>query len=174
MTQLNIRPAMVEDAQGIATVHVESWQHAYVGQISAAHLRSLSIEARARRWQEILRDPGQSQLLVAEDQEIVGFCGFGPCRDADATPGTGEVYALYVAPAHLCQGVGSALFVAGTAALGQLGYERMSLWVLATNAAAQAFYRRHGFMPDCARKIDSIGGADVVEVRYVCEDARLP
>lgn len=176
MRGIQIRLATVDDAQGVANVHVRSWQHAYQGQIPAEHLRSLSIATRAQRWREILRNPApHSQLLVAVEREgedsIIGFCGVGPCRDDDAAPSTGEIYAVYVAPDQTGRGVGSALLRAGVAALAQQGSMRMTLWVLATNSAAQQFYRRHGFMPDGTRKTESIGGADVVEVRYVYDDA---
>lgn len=172
MTGLHIRPATVEDAHGIATVHVQSWQHAYQGEIPAQHLRSLSIDARAQRWQNILGNPApHTQMLVAEDEAtsgaIIGFCSVGPSRDEDATPSIGEIYAIYVAPEQMGQGVGSALLAAGGAALAQEGCTRVTLWVLATNTSAQQFYRRHGFVPDGARKMDSIGGVTLEEVRYV-------
>ena len=46
---MNIRPAVVSDAEAIATVHIRSWQLAYTHLLSAEFLASLSIKQRAER-----------------------------------------------------------------------------------------------------------------------------
>ncbi|WP_269669522.1 hypothetical protein [Paenibacillus sp. GSMTC-2017] len=43
---MNIRPAIVEDMEGIAKVHLESWRTTYAGIISDQFLASLTLEGR--------------------------------------------------------------------------------------------------------------------------------
>lgn len=49
-----ITPALLENALAIARVHVRSWQVAYAGILEPGFLDKLSVEARARRWHDIL------------------------------------------------------------------------------------------------------------------------
>jgi ribosomal protein S18 acetylase RimI-like enzyme len=42
----------------------------------------------------------------------------------------------------------------------------VTLWVLADNERARHFYRRHGFQADGVERIDEVGGAELLEVRY--------
>ena len=46
------------------------------------------------------------------------------------------------------------------------------LWVARDNPRARRFYEREGWMADQLEQTDRIGGADVVEVRYVRDLAR--
>ena len=43
----------------------------------------------------------------------------------------------------------------------------VSLCVLAENVRARRFYRRLGFSPDGCDGVDTMGGVDVAEVRYL-------
>ena len=45
-----VRPVTVDDAWGLAAVHVASWQWAYAGLLPAGQLAALSVEDRAARW----------------------------------------------------------------------------------------------------------------------------
>jgi ribosomal protein S18 acetylase RimI-like enzyme len=171
MGQYQVRLAQLEDAQGIATVHVRAWQDSYQEQIPADYLQALSIDERTQRWQRILELPTpHGQIFVAAAGSILGFCSIGPSRDEDAVDNTGEIYAIYVAPESVGQGIGSALIRAGLATLAQDGYTEVTLWVLTINLSAQGFYRRHGFVADKSTKTESIGGSAVEEIRY----RRLP
>ncbi len=62
--------------------------------------------------------------------------------------------------------VGSALLNAGLSDLAGRA-ERVSLWVLRDNLPARGFYERHGFETDGASKAITLGGAQLVEVRYL-------
>jgi len=85
MDAIKVRPAEKRDASGIAKVHIETWQHAYRGQMPDNFLDKLSIEKRTKRWEESLSKPQpESQTFVAEtDNKIIGFCSVGRCRDKD-------------------------------------------------------------------------------------------
>lgn len=104
-------------------------------------------------------DPG-ARVLVAVDAEgeVVGMATAGVTRDADA-PTAWELYSINTVAATHGSGLADRLLDAAT------GARAASLWVLGTNARAQAFYRRHGFVVDGATKTHE--GSGLPEVRMV-------
>jgi len=167
-----VRQAEVTDAAAIASSHVRSWQAGYADVISDEFLQSLGAELPRRilHWQtRILGAETESRfVLVGElEGELAGWLNGGPCADAGRDePPLGEVYGCYVDPAHWRQGVGSALMAAGIEQLTRAGYPEAVLWVLADNPRARAFYERHGWLPDGARKTFEVGGRRYPELRY--------
>jgi hypothetical protein len=98
MTEIIIRPARVEDAPGIARVHVDSWRTAYKGILPDEALANLSYEQREHLWAETLGHPERKSFgFVAEDEQgqIVGFVVGGPVRDTDPLY-KGELYAIHL------------------------------------------------------------------------------
>lgn len=91
-----VRDARMEDAAGIARVHVRTWQAAYEHVFGREALAALTVEGRRAGWERILAEPGSSITLVAEEAgEVVGFAGGGPPRDQDLDPArTAELYAI--------------------------------------------------------------------------------
>lgn len=87
---------------GIAEVHVRTWQAAYRGLVPGEYLDSLPVDRRELVWVEILQhaDLPSSGVFVIEDDDriIAGFGAITPSRDADSTPTTGEVGAIYLLP----------------------------------------------------------------------------
>lgn len=171
MTNLVVRKAGVPDAQGIAMVHVRSWQEAYKGQVDQAHLDSLDPATRAERWTEgLARDgwPRAGTLVAVHNTEIVGFATFGPARrkdeDQDSTT-VGELQAIYVLPGQWRGGVGRTLMVAALDALTTAGFTEVVLWVLDGNVRAERFYASTGWRPDGGRSTHPIGGQDHDVVR---------
>jgi GNAT superfamily N-acetyltransferase len=163
---VTLRTAETGDARAIATVHVVTWQAAYVGIIPAEVLDGLSVDQRASKWEETLTGLGAGERLevAEEDGRVVGFAFTGACRDEDAF-GLGELYAIYVAPSHWGAGVGSALLASARRALVEAGHDRAVLWVLEENKRARSFYDREGWAVDGAVKSYGEGGG-VRAVRY--------
>jgi GNAT superfamily N-acetyltransferase len=167
MGELIVHVAGPEDADGIARVHVESWQVAYRGQIPDDYLDGLSVERREQVWRTWLRVEGRDETnWVAErDGEIVGFAGAGRSRDDDADERTGELFAVYVQADHWDTGAGAALMDAVVAFLRER-FAAATLWVLDTNERARRFYEKGGWHADGARKDDDRGSFVLHEVRY--------
>jgi ribosomal protein S18 acetylase RimI-like enzyme len=167
---MKIEPAVLEDALAIAEIHVLAWQAAYADILSADYLASLSVASREKMWRDsIVR--GVPEILVARVQgRMVGWLALGPSRDEGSEPGTGEVFALYVAPDHWSSGAGRQLWLRGRHRLSQLGYRVATLWVLVDNARALRFYAAAGFVPepDTVKEFD-LGGRLVKEIRYVAK-----
>jgi ribosomal protein S18 acetylase RimI-like enzyme len=160
------------DAAAIAEVHVAGWRSAYRDLLPADYLAGLSVDSRRNRWAEQLSAPSPTRTRVAlVEGRVRGFASVGPCRDPDLL-GTGawELYAIYLDPTVVGQGIGRALLAAS---LGDVPRQApvVSLWVLEGNTTAQAFYRAAGFIPDGQRQTIEIGGVSVVEVRYVRSSA---
>ncbi|MFE2495776.1 GNAT family N-acetyltransferase [Streptomyces scopuliridis] len=158
----------VDDCEAVAAVRVRGWRYAYAGLIPQAYLDTMSIEEDAVRRRAYLAEGGGRVVnLVAEHAGRVGGWGcYGPGRDADASAGSAELYALYVAPERLSTGTGRALMDELISRAAEAGYQDMRLWVLAGNERARRFYAQAGFAPDGAAEAFEVGGGSVPEVRY--------
>jgi L-amino acid N-acyltransferase YncA len=168
MTGITIRPAGPSDARTIAEIHVRAWRWAYQGLMPVELLEGLSVEQRERMWGRSLSPQGPpNRILVAEGEgRVVGFVATGPSQDPDATPDTGEVYAIYLEPAVVGTGVGRELFSRATDGLRAEGYRAATLWVLDTNERTRRFYQAAGWRPDGETRVEPWGAFDLSEVRY--------
>jgi len=163
---MQIRRAVIQDAEAIAAIHVRAWQEAYRGIIPDEYLRSLRSERREVMWREALQS-ADSDTWVAEDAErVLGWINTGPSRDAGADCRAGELRALYVDPGAWRRGIGRALWREAEAALRAAKFEHVTLWVLEANRSARRFYEAIGFGADLGyeRTIER-GGASLREIR---------
>lgn len=148
-----------DEIRGKAYVHRQSWQEAYAGIVDPAYLEKLTpekCEAMAFRWRD-------NVLVAKEGDRVIGFAGYGACRDEDAKD-AGTVFAIYILAEYYGQGVGYRLM---QAALEELcDYPRVAVWVLADNARAIRFYRRCGFLPDGREQTVHLG-TDLTEIRMM-------
>lgn len=163
-----IRSATPADADAIAWIGVTAWQTAYRGLVPDEHLDALDWRERAVVRREQLDRAAADRVVtyvVLDPASVVGFVASGPDRDEDRRAAGGlEIYALYVVPSGWGHGLGRALLERAIADV-PVGVP-VTLWVLAGNTRARAFYERQGFVSDGAEKPISIGGRDLLEVRY--------
>ena len=110
--------------------------------------------------------PGSAVWVVEVDGAVVGFCHIGPSPDVDAGDDTRHLHALYVDPRFAGRGLGSALLLAGRDSLAIAGFAEATLWVLAGNTRARAFYEGHGWRPDGTARADAEPGVTFRELRY--------
>lgn len=161
-----IRPAAVGDAGDIARIHVETWRHAYKGIVPDSYLDGLSVERRAEAWEKILSESAAGTLVAVDARgAVVGWVSFGASRDEDGQ-GLGEVFAVYLQAAEWGKGIGSELMAAAERGLAGQGFSAVTLWVLELNSRTRGFYDRAGYRTDGAKKTISLGGKELVEVRY--------
>lgn len=163
-----VRLATVEDAHGLAVVHVLGWQRAYRGLMPQEVLDGLSIADREACWVRIISDPERQPrtLVVERDGIIAGWAGYGAARDADA-PGTGELWSIYAHPEYWSTGVGHELLGAVEAALRAEGHAAAYLWVLEGNDRAAGFYERHGWSADGGTRVEERPNLSLHERRHV-------
>jgi GNAT superfamily N-acetyltransferase len=141
-----IRPAIPDDAEGIAKVHVKGWQEAYVGLLPQDVLDRQSVPARLRMWQGLLQEPPSNRwTFVAIDPAagIVGFAGGVRAKPTMFGPAF-KVPMLYVLQSHLRRGLGRKLMHALGNAMAQYGSGDVALWSLASNQPARRFYEAVG------------------------------
>jgi GNAT superfamily N-acetyltransferase len=188
MSGVALRWAGVDDARGVAEVHVASWRSAYAGLIDQNVLDGLSVYKRADGWARWISSahtdpqaglPGGTshRLLLAEcDGETVGWASFGAGRD-DRVRGTGELAGLYVHPEFWSRGIGHVLIGRVDVELRKAGFDDAYLWVLHGNRRAIDFYERHGWRADGEEKIGEAGGAtELRELRHarILRPAAMP
>jgi GNAT superfamily N-acetyltransferase len=151
MGSITVRPAQAEDVSAMARIHVRSWQEAYRGLVADEILDRPDFVARRERfWTAALSDEryAMNRVAVAErDGEMAGIATAGPAIDPDAHWPV-QLFVLYVLAAVHGTGAGRGLLAA------VIGDDDAALWVADPNPRAQAFYRKHGFRPDGARKHD--------------------
>ncbi|MET8681053.1 GNAT family N-acetyltransferase [Streptomyces sp. NPDC004647] len=173
---LRVREMAEPDVEAVAAVRVRGWQFAYAGLMPQSYLDAMSVEQdAARRRDHFARGRGTMVNLVAErDGAVVGWACVGPCRDEDAAPADGELYALYVLPEQLSTGAGRALLAESVARAVDRGFPKLRLWVLKGNARARRFYEIAGFAPDGAVEPYEVDGVPVPEVRYTLSLSSRP
>jgi ribosomal protein S18 acetylase RimI-like enzyme len=126
----------------------------------ALHASNTALDPRfalAAGWEDVLhehlahtRAAGHGLTLLAWDH--VTPMGLVMLDDHSDSPlflhrRWAELLALYVAPEAQGCGVADTLLDAGIAWAGERGYERVQLYVTATNVRAKRFYARAGFRP---------------------------
>ncbi len=160
---LAIRRATSADAGAIAEVQVACfavWDRVPVDQTT--------VERREVVWHDILATAASDGFaLVAErESRVVGFCHLAtPSRDPDANAGAAELTSIYVAPQQWRRGTGAALLGGAIDELVATGWREVTLWVLAANDRARAFYSAFGFEPDGAEKMHERTGQWEVRLR---------
>jgi ribosomal protein S18 acetylase RimI-like enzyme len=171
MSELKIRDAGINDAQGIATVHIKMWQEAYKGQVPDSFLDSMSIEKRTEIWKKELENPykGTHAFVADIDGTVVGWVTGGVNRDKDVTKETGELYGIYILPGHTGQGIGSELMTRLLGTLKKDGYKKSTLWVLDTNDKTIKWYEKKSWKPEGKTKTEKRDGFDLNEVRYIID-----
>ncbi|MGH6638917.1 MAG: GNAT family N-acetyltransferase [Polaromonas sp.] len=167
MSSYSVRPATARDAKAIAEIHVATWQAAYKDLMPEDFLAKMTLEKRLAYWREAI-EFSEPQLLVAtQGEQIVGFVGFDRSRDAGSKSTVGEIWAMYVAPAHWGQGAGLALWDGAREGLKEEGCTQVTLWVLLRNDRALRFYEHAaGFKREMpSLKTVAFGSTRLEEIR---------
>ncbi len=162
---MQIREAQLDDSRGIAVVQVDSWRTNFAGILPDHYLARFTYDGREAKWHELLSDPGERLVYVAEDDggEVVGFVCAGP-EGGENPAYPSEIYAIHINRSYHRQGIGRRLIAVATGRLRERGYPSLLLWVLADNPA-RAFYERLGGRL-VGEKTDDFNGVGVVEVAY--------
>ncbi len=163
---MRCRDARYDDAAAIASAQVEAWRAAYEGLMPPAFLAALDATRVRERWEQGLRT-AVSVLVVEADGEVVGFCRYGPSRDADASQSIGEIVAINLHPTSWRQGLGRALLLEATSRLRAAGFTEATLWVVHGNERARRFYEAQGWRPDGGERVQTaLTGSPLHEARY--------
>ena len=155
MGDVRIRPARVDDVEGIYRVTYASWNTTYAGILPDEFLESMQsptagVPDDRRSWLETVVDGDRMAELVAVDADagdVVGFAEFVWASD-HTREFVGEdeagLRALYLHPGYRRRGIGTRLLERGLDRLpGRLS--RLAVGVLAANDDARRFYEANGF-----------------------------
>lgn len=163
---MHIRDARVHDCRDIAQISVEGWRRAYRGIIDDAVLDGRSVDEGAERFRTWTQELAQNQnrLVVVDDgDEVVGFGSYGANRDPENSFHA-ELYAIYVSPDRLRQGIGTIILRDMALWLDAHGYSDLVVWCLKANPSCR-FYERHGALHVAERTIE-IGSQVLDEVGF--------
>ena len=143
---MSVRYAKLEDLKATAKINVDGWKAAYKGIITDDYLSLLNYETVLKRIEDRF---GNGLFFVYENkaEEILGYCWCGERKDV-ADEGFGEydceLYAIYVRPDCISQGIGKELFRFAIKELKATGNSKMILWCLEDNAPSIEFYIKMG------------------------------
>ncbi len=159
-----IVPAGPGDAGGLARVHVRAWRETYTGLLPDGYLERMHPALYARRWRQQLTRarPGELVLVAEGPDGLIGYCA--GLLDADAAP-RAEIHTLYLLREAQGFGLGRRLMQTAARAFQGQGAESLTLWVLAGNTRAQAFYAHLGGVMAGERPVQGWGGG-LTERRY--------
>lgn len=169
---MKIREATIDDIDGIAYVHAQSWKTTYQGILSDEFLDQITMEGRRKLWIRNFASPNKDEVMyVAEDEagQIIGFANGGARKEVDKYDS--ELYALYILKEFQGQGIGKLLIRRVVKDLIEKQYSSFMTWVLAGNPAIKFYYRVGG---ECvARKEITIGSELLEEVKIGWKDIRV-
>lgn len=165
-TTFNIRPATARDAQAIAKLRASASQTAYQGLRSEGPSSAGAADLHAAYWRDAI-EFSEPQVYVAVDAEnVIGFVGFDRSRDQGTPPTTGEIWAIYVDPAHWGEGIGLALWDTAREGLLEEGCTKVTLWMPLGNERAVHFHELAGFKREMSSiKTVPLGAVKVEEIR---------
>lgn len=165
---VHLRRATVEDASGIAQVHLDGWQRAHEGLIPDGYIDCRSGGGRAEFWREELaiEAPDRTPWVAILEGRVIGFASGGLGRDDDADATTGEIYQLFVRRECWEKGIRSNLIEHVVQDLREHDFDRVVFWILADDAVMRAFAAHVGFRPDGVARLEDCDGIQVEELRY--------
>jgi GNAT superfamily N-acetyltransferase len=150
---ITVRRSTPADSLPVATVHVRSWQRAFVGVFPQAVLDRLDPVTRAASYARGA-SPETFTFVAESDGSIIGFASGGPERSTATTEPNnetnGEVYAIYVDPDHWSTGAGRGLMDAAIAEMRNRNRTGVVLWTAQDTPQSHRFYERYGFRRDGA------------------------
>ena len=157
-TGVTLRRAVPADAPAIGAVFDVSvragWT--YLGDLAAAPMFT------AEDWQRLVADHQPPNVLLVAVDQTGGLVGY-----AAVHPDDGEMFLLFVDPAHAGRGIGRALLAAAHDALRASGCTAAYLFVHEQNERALAVYAAAGYRPDGTGRVSDFRGTRIRELRLV-------
>lgn len=155
---ITFRPAVPGDAPAIGAVFDASVRAGWT------YLGDLVVEPMftAEEWQQLVADHAPPNVLLVAVHETDGVVGYTAARPED-----GEMFVLFVHPAHAGRGIGRTLLAAAHDALRAAGCQEAFLFVHEQNERALAVYVAAGYRPDGSDRISDFRGTRLRELRLV-------
>jgi GNAT superfamily N-acetyltransferase len=141
---IHIRPATLNDAISIASLHIDSWRFAYKNILTKKFLADGIESDRKNLWLQRFKTPRENQqVFIAEEQhQPIGFA----CVFVNDHEEWGSLLDnIHVSRSSQGKGIGAALIShVAQWCKAQASDSGIYLWVLQDNIAAQRFYHHLG------------------------------
>lgn len=169
---IQIRAAQPSDAEGIARVHVASWQTTYAGVVAPETLAGLSVERRAEMWGRTLARSDDAEFVLVAASPAAGVVGFASAgKERSGHPEyRGELFTIYLLAEQQRAGLGRQLFQAAVTGLLERDLTSMVMWMLKANPNRPFAERLGG--ENIASKNYEIGSQVLEAVAYAWKDLR--
>lgn len=170
-----IRPAVVEDAEAIAAIHIASWRAQFIPFLTPKQvtLKNLVMDTQQRLWQARLTDQeGQTRhsYIAVDNGKPVGY--ITGRTDSHLGQYTNELDQIYVLASHMGRGVGTKLVVALVDKLLDVSEQGgLFVWVMTINPAV-AFYRDRLGGQFIAERVIPHGDGILREAAYGWDDIK--
>ena len=160
---INIRNALIEDAENLTDCLISCWSSAYRDIVPDDFLNNLINERdnRIERWKNNIANPGDCEhFCITFDDRIIGWLTI---HKVD-----GEVWAIYLLEEFRGKGFGKYIMNFALTKLKSIGHKKVMLWVFEDNLKARYFYEKIGFhLSDDKREMTY--GIPLMQVKYICE-----
>jgi ribosomal protein S18 acetylase RimI-like enzyme len=157
-TGITLRRAAQADAQAIGAVFdaavCAGWT--YLGELATEPMFT------PEDWEQLVADHAPPKVLIVAVDDVDGIVGYTAVHPED-----GEMFLLFVHPAHAGRGVGRALLAAAHDALRAAGCTEAYLFVHEENERALAVYAAAGYGPDGSDRVSDFRGTRIRELRLV-------
>ena len=158
MSAIALRPAIPADAPAIGAVFDAAvgvgWT--YLGDLASKPMFT------AQDWERLIAEHLPPDALLVAVDESEGVVGYTAVHAMD-----GEMFLLFVHPAHAGRGVGRALLAAAHDALLTTGCRQAFLFVHEQNERALSVYKAAGYRPDGSVRASEFRGTPIRELRLV-------
>jgi GNAT superfamily N-acetyltransferase len=144
---IEVREAVIDDADALATAHIDSWRGAYRGLVPDEYLDAEAFATtrrdqwRAWTWQS---DIGSRLFVATIHERVAGFGHAGP-EVSGSVPARGEIYGFYLHPSAWGSGAAGALMSRCEEFLRDEGFATAILWAPRDHPRARAFYEKAGW-----------------------------
>ena len=174
---IEVRPAVIGDADALCDAHVAAWRVGYRGLFPDALLDCDEFDSGRRAvWRAARWLGGDQQVFAAMiDGKVLGFAHVGAEREhsVPTRSGRGELYGFYNHPSTWGCGLAAVSMSVAEGWLAGQGYCDATLWVLRDNPRARHFYEKAGWASSGEESLwsgPSVAGqpmpAPIAEVRY--------
>lgn len=166
--ETTVRPAVQRDAKAIAEVQASASQAAFKALFPGEAMPEFdSLKKSQAFWREAIEYSEPQVQVAVRAGQVVGFVGYDRSRDPKTPPTMGEIWAIYVLPAHWGQGAGLALWDAAREGLVDEGCTKVSAWVPLGYERALRFHDMAGFKREMTSiKTVQLGNVKVEEIRF--------
>lgn len=162
-----VRMAVLEDAEVLGHIIVESWKSAYKNIIPEDEIvRYLDKQKRKQQFEKFIQD--KEIVLIGFYNEIPCGLVFANKENDEELEDTGSIYSIYTLQQYWGKGIAYKLMDKAVDILKEEGCKHISLWVYEENIRARKFYEKCGFQFDGTKKHGRFSNKPM-ELRYIKE-----